>query len=85
MRWCGPWLKACAAQVTPPLLRALKSPKHLVHVAANTAALVQHQTSGTALQFAPDSPFPGVTLFLKGVPAFQLAFGFNQPYKIASG
>jgi hypothetical protein len=85
VRWCGPWLKACAKQVTPPLMRALKSPKHLVHVAANAAALVQHQTSGTALQFAPDSPFPGVTLFLKGVPAFQLAFGFNQPYKIASG
>lgn len=85
VRWCGPWLKACAAQVTPPLRRALKSPKHLVHVAANAAALVQHQLSGTALQFAPDSPFPGVTLFLKGVPAFQLAFGFNQPYKIASG
>jgi hypothetical protein len=85
VRWCGPWLKACAAQLTPPLLRALNSPKHLVHVAANAAALVQHQTSGTALQFAPDGPFPGVTLFLKGVPAFQLAFGFNQPYKIASG
>lgn len=85
VRWCGPWLKACAAQVTPPLLRALKSPKHLVHVAANAAALVQQQLSGTALQFAPDSPFPGVTLFLKGVPAFQLAFGFNQPFRIASG
>jgi hypothetical protein len=85
VRWCGPWLKACAAQLTPPLMRALKSPKHLVHVAANTAAFVQHQLSGTALQFAPDSPFPGVTLFLKGVPAFQLAFGFNQPYKIPSG
>lgn len=85
VRWCGPWLKACAAQVTPPLLRALNSPKHLVHVAANAAALVQHQLSGTALQFAPDSAFPGVTLFLKGVPAFQLAFGFNQPFKIASG
>jgi hypothetical protein len=85
VRWCGPWLKACAAQVTPPLMRALHSPKHLVHVAANTAALVQPQRSGTALQFAPDSPFPGVTLFLKGVPAFQLAFGFNQPYRIASG
>jgi hypothetical protein len=85
VRWCRPWLKACAAQVTPPLLRALNSPKHLVHVAANAAALVQQQLSGTALQFAPDSPFPGVTLFLTGVPAFQLAFGFNQPFKIASG
>ena len=85
VRWCGPWLKACAAQVTPPLLRALKSPKHLVHVAANAAAFVQQQLDVTALQFAPDSPFPGVTLFLKGVPAFQLAFGFNQPFKIASG
>jgi len=28
---------------------------------------------------------PGVTLFLKGVPAFQLALGLHQPYKIASG
>lgn len=85
VRWCGPWLKACATHLTPPLLRVLKSPKHLVHVAANAAALVQNQLGGTALQFAPDSPFPGVTLFLKGVPAFQLAFGFNQPFKIASG
>lgn len=85
VRWCGPWLKACAAQLTPPLMRALKSPKHLVHVAANAAALVQQRLSGTALQFAPDSPFPGVTLFLTGVPAFQLAFGFNQPFNIASG
>ena len=85
VHWCGPWLKDCAAQVTPPLLRALTSPKHLVHVAANAAALVQQQLSGTALQFAPDGPFPGVTLFLKGVPAFQLAFGFNQPFRIASG
>lgn len=85
VRWCGPWLKACAAQLTPPLLRALKSPKHLVHVAANAAAFVQQQIGLTALHFAPDSPFPGVILFLKGVPAFQLAFGFNQPFRIASG
>jgi len=26
-----------------------------------------------------------VILFLKGIPAFQLAFGFNQPYKIEPG
>ena len=85
VRWFGPWLKSCAAEATPPLMRALNSPKHLVRVAANAAALVQQKIGGTALQFAPESPFPGVTLFLKGVPAFQLAFGFNQPYRIASG
>ena len=85
VRWCMPWLKSCSTHVTRAWARTLDSPKHLVRVAANTAALVQDTHFGTALQFAPDSPFPGVTLFMKGVPAFQLALGFNQPYKIESG
>ncbi len=85
VRWCTPWLKECSDQLTPKWLRTLNSPKHLVHVAATCAALVEQTSAGTALQFAPESPFPGVTLFLKGVPAFQLALGFNRPYKIASG
>lgn len=41
VRWCLPWLKDCAAKPTPRLTRILNSPKHLVHVAANSAALVQ--------------------------------------------
>lgn len=85
VRWCVPWLKNCAAETTLKLSRTLNSPKHLVRVAANSAALVQHTTCGTALQFAPESSLPGVTLFLKGVPAFQPALAFHQPYKIASG
>lgn len=28
---------------------------------------------------------PGVIMSLKGVPAFQMALGFHQPYKIDSG
>jgi hypothetical protein len=85
VRWCVPWLKSCASETTPKLTHTLESPKHLVHVAANAAATVQQTVFGTALQFAPDGPLPGVTLFLKGVPAFQLALGFNQPFEIASG
>jgi hypothetical protein len=84
VRWCVPWLKSCAAETTPKLAHALESPKHLVRVAANAAATVQQSDSGTALQFAPDGPLPGVTLFLKGVRAFQLALGFNQPFEFAS-
>lgn len=82
VRWCLPWLKNCAAKPTPKLTRTLNSPKSLVHVAANSAALVQQTSFGTALQFAPNSSLPGVIMYLKGVPAFQLAVGFNQPYKI---
>jgi len=85
VRWCVPWLKNCAPEPTPKFVRTLNSPKHLVQDAANAAARVQQTHCGTALQFAPESPFPGLTLFLKGVPAFQLAFGFNQPLKIESG
>jgi len=85
VRWCVPWLKSCAPEPTPKFVRTLNSPKHLVHDAANAAAHVEQTHGGTALQFAPDSPFPGLLLFLKGVPAFQLAFGFNQPLKIESG
>lgn len=85
VRWCAPWLQSCAPNPTPKFMRVLKSPKHLVQDAANAPAQVQQTGYGTALQFAPESLFPGLTLFLKGVPAFQLAFGFNQPLKIESG
>jgi len=84
VHWSIPWLKDCSDPVTPKWQRTLNSPKHLVHVAANCMALVEQTSYGTALQFAPESPFSGVTLFLKGVPAFQLALGFNRPHKIAS-
>jgi hypothetical protein len=86
VRWCVPWLKECAAHSSSPkLMRTLTSPKKLVHIAANSAALVQQTSIGTSLQFAPDSSFPGIVLFLKGVPAFQLALGFNQPINFESG
>jgi len=85
VRWCAPWLKACASETTPKLTHTLESPKQLVHVAANAAATVQQTVFGTALRFTPHGPLPGVTLFLKGVPAFQLVLGFNQPFEIASG
>ncbi len=85
VRWCVLWLKRCAPEPTPKWQQVSNSPKHLVHVAANAAALVQHTPCGTALQFDSAGSFPGVTLFLVGVPAFQLALGFNQPHEIASG
>lgn len=77
VRWAMPWLRTCASAVTPRLEQTLQSPKHMVRVAANSAALVQQTPAGTALQFAPTSGLPGVTLFLKGVPAFQLPLGFQ--------
>jgi len=85
VRWCTPWLHRCSTSTTNKWERTLESPKHLVRIAANTTALVQATPCGMALQFAPESPFPGVTLFMRGVPAFQLALGFNQPHRIESG
>jgi hypothetical protein len=82
--WSRPWLKDCSDHLTPKWQRTLNSPKHLVQVVANCAARVDQASCGTALQFMPDSPFPGITLFLKGVPAFQLALGFNRPRKSAT-
>jgi hypothetical protein len=84
VRWSLPWLQMCVAEVTPKVQQTLSSPKHLVRVAANSAAVVQQTVTGTALQFAPSSALPGVLLFLKGVPAFQLPLGFHEPLKIAS-
>jgi len=83
--WCVPWLKCYVTDTTLKLTRTLNSPKKLVRVAANGTSIVQQTSFRTALQFAPNSSLPGVTLFLKGVPAFQLALGFNQPYRIESG
>jgi hypothetical protein len=73
--WAMPWLNTCTKTTTPKFEQTLDSPKHLVRVAANASALVQQSEQGTALQFAPCSPLSGVTLFLKGVPAFQLPLG----------
>jgi hypothetical protein len=72
VHWSMPWLRSCAAPLTPKLSQTLNSPKRMVRVAANSAALVQHTPSGTALRFAPNSALPGAVLVLKGIPAFQL-------------
>jgi hypothetical protein len=79
VRWAMPWLRTCAETTTRKFDQTLDSPKHLVRVAANVSALVQRTTQGTALQFAPGSALPGVVLFLKGVPAFQLPLGLQMP------
>ena len=85
VRWCIPWLRSCAPTTHPKFQQTLGSPKHLIHMAANTDALVQQAPHGTTLQFAPHSPLAGLVLFLKGVPAFQLSLGFNRPCQIESG
>lgn len=79
VRWAMPWLQTCADTTTAKFDQTLQSPKHLVRVAANVSALVQQTTQGIALQFSPSSPLPGVVLFLKGVPAFQLPLGLQMP------
>jgi hypothetical protein len=84
VRWCQPWLKACAAAPTPSVTRTLGSPKALVRVAANSAALVQQTPAGTSLLFGPRSALPGAAFTLRGVPAIQLPLGFHRPCKIAS-
>ncbi len=72
VHWSRPWLRECAAPLTPKLSRTLNSPKQMVRMAANSTALVQQTLSGTSLQFAPNSALPGAILVLKGPPAFQL-------------
>lgn len=79
VRWAMPWLHTCADITTAKFDQTLQSPKHLVRVAANVSAWVQQTAQGTALQFAPASALPGVVLFLKGVPAFQLPLGLQMP------
>jgi hypothetical protein len=76
VHWSMPWLRACAAPLTPKLSRTLNSPKHMVRIAANSAALVQQTPGGTSLRFAPTSALPGTILMLKGIPAFQLPLEF---------
>jgi len=83
VRWCQPWLKDCAAKLTPNVTRTLNSPKALVRVAANSAALVQCTAEGTSVLFGPSSALPGAAFTLHGVPAIQLPLGFHRPYKIA--
>lgn len=85
VRWCVPWVKSCAPSPTPELTHILSHPRALIHAAANAAALVQQSIGGTAMQFASNGPLPGATLFLRGIPAFQPALGFNRPCNFDSG
>lgn len=84
IHWCAPWLHTCVAQPSAKLVQMLSSPKQMVRVAANSTASVQLTASGTALQFAPTSALPGTILFLRGVPAFQLPLGLQEPCKITT-
>jgi hypothetical protein len=84
VRWSRPWLKACAAAPTPSVNRILDSPKALVRVAANSAALVQPTDHTTSLLFGPRSALPGAGFNLHGVPAIQLPLGYHRPFKNAS-
>ncbi len=84
VRWCQPWLKTCAAAPTPTVTRTLGSPKALVRVAANSAALVQRTPEGTSLLFGPRSALSRAAFTLRGVPAIQLPLGFHRPCIIAS-
>jgi hypothetical protein len=84
VRWCRPWLKDCVAEPSPRVSRVLNSPKHVVRVAANSAALVQQTDEGTVVLFGPRTALPGATFVLRGVPAIQLPLGFHNPFKIAS-
>jgi hypothetical protein len=84
VRWCQPWLKECAAAPTPSVTRTLGSPKALVRVAANSAALVQQTPEGTTLLFGPRTALAGAAFTLRGVPAIQLPLGFHRPFKIAT-
>jgi len=83
VRWCQPWLKACAAAPAPSVTRLLDSPNALVRVAANSAALVQRTEHGTSLVFGPRSALPGAGFTLHGVPAIQLPLGYYRPFKNA--
>jgi hypothetical protein len=84
VRWALPWLQQCTAGSARKWTQMLKSPKHTVRVAANTAALVQQTPHGTSLQFGAKSALAGTTLFLRGLPAFQLPLGLASPFKIAT-
>jgi hypothetical protein len=83
VRCYQPLLKACAATPTPSVNRLLDSPKALVRVAANSAALVQRTEHGTSLVFGPRSASSGAGFTLHGVPAIQLPLGYHRPFKNA--
>jgi hypothetical protein len=46
--------------------------KHLIHVAAQSRALVVASQGAVVLQFAGDSPWPGLTLALRPRVSYQL-------------
>ena len=70
VHWAMPWLHACAALMTSRFKQTLQGPKHIVRVSSS-------DHPGNRLQFASSSALPGVTLLLKGVPAFRLPWGFH--------
>lgn len=85
VRWSAAWLREQVAKPTPKVTELLSSVKTMVRIGANSPAYVQRGAHGATLHFTQASALPGVTLYLAGPRAYQLALPFNHPFEFSSG
>jgi hypothetical protein len=64
VRWAADWLRPRVQDTTPRFEAALRSPKHLVRVAANSPATVVYSGRDISLHFGALSSFSGIAIRL---------------------
>jgi hypothetical protein len=77
VRWADRWVRERVEHSTKRFETALSSPKHLVRVAANSPATVEHAAGREAVYFSPLSCFGGVVIRLSNGPGYQLPLPFT--------
>jgi hypothetical protein len=73
VRWADRWVRQRIEHPTKRFDMALGSPKHLVRVAANSPATVEHAAGREAVRFSPLSCFGGVVIRLWTELGYQLS------------
>jgi hypothetical protein len=71
--WAGVWLQPRLQPGTASAARAMRRPKHLVRVAANSPAEVETRAGQVVVRFSPLSGLAGTVIHLAGPQPIQLA------------
>jgi hypothetical protein len=84
VRWANAWVRPRIEQSSARFEAVLRRPKHLVRVAANSPALVDHTDERIRVCFSSLSSLAGVVVCVAGMPAIQLSLPLFESHHFSS-
>jgi hypothetical protein len=83
VRWADEWIRPRIEKSTRRFDGTLSSPKHLVRIAANSPAIVEHTAGHERVRFSQLSSFDGVVIVLAAIIGRQLPLFANDHFSSA--